>query len=1103
MISVKFFGVFLAFFAVFTKEYDLINVASWETADLDLKVEEKNFTIINYHSGGHEEKGDIVVYRFEGLSTVDICVYTNYNDIKQNEVGNFTDCVWKFDQNNNSLVILNNDTNYVLNGNYYFAIKVHTVGFKGPFVVFNELDSKNLDKNSVVILKQLYSKRQLSFNFQSGEKKFLIFGFSFKDDIDRYKNYEGSITIRDENKELKVWDKFTEQVFTFTKADAANKKYTITIKLNVKEYDALFNLQFEVNTLGGEPNEYALNETLKTSFYQGIKYHFFTDITKYAPQEEGAVEIFISNYTYFSEGLMVINNDVVDCDKTTINNCLPTQQKFGILSKLKAQGMYLIVPFIKTSNTQKNFIFSITFSSLQNYFELTFFFLPKFLQFNLSLKDFEKKKKVTTDKIYFNRKIPQYVQVSLEPGITEKKNVVVFVPEKRVTTFFSGPLLDNAYTPNEKYINSQIYVVQKNADFDVITISLSSDYTDLSIQFALDDSNIMYFNKARPINQPFTMDLLQCKDKLTLIEAYDDLYSENRKEVYLMYKPLYGEFDLNYLKLIDSPILYIPGRMIKLKDIVEVEANNVVYHLNCSIPSSILITFASKIAEDYYGKIENGVEAYFFIEREKSLNFDVYNDNLYYVYKINVELFGSKSSANVTYVNEKTEDFCLNETNRKLEIPSIFGKKDQKLPKLVIKASNEGALVGIKFVSSSIYSRIVEGNSDITFSSRRSLLKLKNEIDYDYLEINLYSKKTVKQVMLKYSFNYYQDNFYIPLPLKEKNFTSEMSLRFSNPYNKYNPSPKNGELFYFSIEFLNEDENDYNIFTDIKYYRGEAEFIDGEKGKVITVGNYYRMLSTKSKNDADRLVMDINQCENKNELGEYNIKIFYNDEESSFANLNFSKFSQLISVENLYNGTKFKIEKSNDSKASSKEVIFNYFFTNQDVIEHIELENNLALESSSTGDGVTLRWNSYVKAPSASANYDIYVLSLNNEKINNMCELMKTTPNYTSVNTSFELEDIPSGEYDVNIIARVNEEKYPVMMIYKSHQIKIVKKKKLLIITGSIIGGMILLVIIIFYSLRCRRKKKGDNFDMIPDNAALLKEEIGSSNSMKDLNELN
>lgn len=1089
----------LSYFNLVTAEdwehYDYINVTSWDKYKFELN-SSYTYQVVKFTTTPKEEKGDIVLQISETLSTAEICIYTDWKDIQTIEevvsgvtFTKFENCKWFFNTSD-VCIIKSEDERYVLNGDYYIAVYIKNMLFGGDLLFFNELDTKTIEGNSKVVMKNIYSSKKMTFKFTEKENSFLIFSFYFKEDLDKIKEeYKGFILITNSTGESVCnWTSLSEPYpYKICKPDikgGAGQEYFIEVHVDEPDYPSL-NYEIEIDTMAERPNKFEGNFTLKKTFIYKTHYIFYTDISNFNINEEGVVEILI-NPDIITNGTLEIHNSLLGCDEKDIGpDVYPTGQLFQSYTRRRPDpnGLYLSIPYMRIGEENKFFIITLYANNEVNVGDVVFTFVPRVVYFHLSMKNFTdlpegKNGVVTTDIIEFRGKMPTYTKITFDEDLIKDSNLVFMIPEGKQSSIIVGPIMIKN-RPNYDYKNNDIFVVDKKGPIPynkTITFSLIGEINKSQIQITMVNDDILFYNSSRRINQPFNIELVNCNKKLIYVESYESTdEGENNSTLYIT--PLYGKYELYQSYKITSPKLYTSGVQIN-SNLTEVEKNNIAILLQCTKPTSLLFTYFSP-NQEAKKIIEDGDEfIYQFDEPGKNYEFTLGNDKVSYLYKLVVEILSEDPSYTTLNVggNSKTYHSKIKETF------DVAGSNDPTKKKFTLLVS-KSTIIRVKFSSNMIYNRIVEGNTDISYEMKKSLFKLKHDNNYDYVQIKFYSKKDVQLIKMKYLFNKYGDKDNAPLPALKREFSDETTFIYSNPYNKFDSYLEENEAYYFLIEFLNENVDDYDVFADIKYITNKGTPIPCKKGLMVNQGETYRLTPESKYNILNKIAYNIITCDDPSK-SKMSIETYYNDQKEYLMKDEIISSRQFILHDYNYFGTTINLKSENETS----QMFFNYFLIHQEKFILYTFADNYNIGFEYLGKNIRLSWNVFVREKNpVPTNYYIFIYD-NSSNLETICSFNTSLYNFTVENeVNFENE-IPPGDYVVNIIARSQVDIFPAATIYNAVRISVPKKSNILMWTLIIAGSVIVLFIIVFYLLRLRKSKKPKFMDKDGDIALLKKD---------------
>ena len=1092
-------------------KYNTTKVSPWETIQINLRDSDTNyFIILEFPNTRHKQQGDIVTY-ISSTSTIETCVYTNYSEITQ-QGRNFTNCKWRFNSDDSYYVIKYTDIDYVNNGTYYYAIRCIDSVFDSDVTIFNELDIKQLQPNTRFNLKGIYSHKSITLQYSNAEaKEHLIFSFYMKDLLSEYIGNNAGIVIYDEDGvPISIYETFDSKFYD-EKINTGKYPEMYYIELYYSSMpsknEISFNVDIEVDTYAGEPNKFKLNDTLKKTYVQNTDYHFYTDISMFDVGEEGVVEFSSLKMDYFKDGNLTIHSAVVSCDEKEIPNFFPiTTTAFECLSRERLRvNEFILLPYKKQHIDDKYFIFKITVTNINSPFYMETAYVQRMSSFHFTMNNFTLNNTISTLPLTFSSKMPAYAKLTYDPLLLRDSSLMFFVDQKFVSTFFEGSLInDTTGVTNSKSMWNNIYVLHKGKQYvyinNTIIICLANEMNQIAIQAERVYHDVMFVYEQRAINQPFVLELTNCKRKLLFIESVEQSQvSSSQSETsnnYIAIEKLYGDGELYMNDKVDIPLLSKQGTLITAKSQM-INNNNFLLELRCTYPTSYVITYVEHIEDVTTGtataiQFVNGDSKYYQLKAGVDKEFTFMNDDPSFEYFITFETFNNKRTF-IVKDNNNNEYTLPSEEGSTYKMFREVGSEGQHKKTLTLKnhnTTNEDVIVRVSFSTNYIYERIVEGHSDIPYENRLCLFKLKKNSEYDYVNVKLFTKKSVTTVNMTYSFSKFIDNETITLPYRYLSFNKQTEFTYSNPYNKLvNVDEK--EFFYFTMNFLNENINDYNIYTEITYIKHSSEDIHVNAPQEIHIGKDYRIaddvIANSNNNDKYYVIYTFNthckECQ-------YVMNVFYigtdtqRQEDELVYNNTLQQSRSVIKYIPQYNRTVFNINYINNtdthrvynSNNSNDCIYMSYFVMSEKSYQSIVVTNEYNLTYEDNHFDITLKWSSFFyNKEYQNVMYLIYILPYskdNEERINNICYLLNYEPNSTRNNSTEIKLNLNSGTYFVNVIMK-SEYEYNTMIIYNSITMNVNIRLHHFIYGGSIIIGVIVfLVVFVLLLVRYRKRSK-------------------------------
>lgn len=1067
-------------------------ITSWESVSLSLTKDTiKDYLIIFLQTTQHTTPGDIVLYSNQNISTITIYVYKNFSKIECNSKGEYLNYDWKFSSGDYAR-IETTDPNYKLNSPYYFLISLTNLVFEGSIMIFNELDVNPLKPNQPINIRHLYSQRQLQFSYNNTDnKEYIVFAF-ISDNLLFYVTYSGFLSIHNsKGKELQKWELVTERKYIYchnqTSSENDDNYYFIILKItNMERTNVIkFNMIIKVDTMIEIPYKLEHNNSLKFAIIPNMNYYFYINIKDYAINEENSIELWINEKTlrYELSSNLIIYNNFLECEESNLKYNYPTKQIFSNYTKPKKGEKdinYTIIPFRKENINHNFFIIAINLNvtnpkSMHN-FHINI--SPRVKYFHLTTDHFNSSTNIFETEFFpISNQITSFLKITYDKKLLEKSQYLSFyITQPRISSIILGPMLLETKLPNTLYRWSKFQVIDKNHHTinNTITFGFLGSLNHTTVQIALIKNSLIYFeHNQRKISQSFNLELINCKKTLYYIESLDD-YTKNK--VTLLYDTLYGNYSIDYYNKITSPLIINPnsrGLTISNKRYFSFESDNYnVLKINCISPTNIKTTFIhNEITTMREVTINDGDTQFLQLASTSCYSFILNTTKVGLFYNVNIQKYSESS----LIISTNDLNYTLNnETN---EIQLTYQRMFTfKLPFLEICSEEEGnVFIKIEMASEELMNKIIEGNSEIQFQKNKVFHRLRNDIIYDYLEITMYSKRQVDNILMKYSFDKYDNTeTKVVLPLNEFQFQKETVLYFSNPYNKYNVNLGINKSFIYSMAILNQNESDYNVFINIKYITINAQNTS-IGGNILTYGTKYRMDSIKEQKDM--FIFYFSDCEykfNNNVNHSAQFVLSYGNDEIVETTDNF-KSDYFYVFDNVYNGAIFEIlNKGNTNDNNKNKIYVNYFYINKDDLNKYHLVNNYIINSTYDKGIMYLEWFPLFNN-SNNVLYEIYLIPMNsNISINDISYLTQINASFIIHNISNATFEVEPMNYKVNIIAKCKDTIFPFESIYQGIDIYILNQRYEIFITGIkiVIIVTLLMLIIGIYIFKKRRSMK-------------------------------
>lgn len=1068
-------------------------ITSWESISLSLTSDNiTEYLLIFSPIKEQETSGDIILYTNHEISTIQIYVYTDLSSISTDSFGEYINYNWILSEKD-YLRINASDPNYKLNSNYYFIIKLIHLDFAGTITIYNELDTGNIQSNKRMDIKHLSNKHQLSFIFDNIEfNEYIVFAFVFENNV-IYDIKNASLTISTiSGNVLKQWNTFDKSLYVYSHNESKSiyNDTTYMIEINIgndNTSEFRLNMEIEVSTKAEILNYCEHNEYIKMNLVPNINYYFYINTRDYTINEENSLEVSLNDKIYFNNETLLIYNGFLNITELDIFNSL-SKREFDNFIKRRGEfeTQSILLPYIKEHSFQMYFVISIrlNITDVQTLPELYLGVPQRVNTFHLTLDQFDPHTNIVEVDTYINSgKVPTFFKIIYNSSILSKyRSLSFFIKDLQLSIIMPGTMLLANKLPNTNYRWSRFYIVdnEHSAYNNTITFGFLSSFNTTTVQIGLIDNAVIYLmDSHRKLNQPFNMELTNCKQTLYYIEAFDEFI---KSKVSILFEVLYGNYSINYYNNIDSPLIISKdnsGLDISNNKFFSLENDNYnVFKINCNSPVNIKNTFVNAL---YYKEketiIKDGDDMYLYLSRKFLYEFILDTIKVGYYYKITIYTFHTAKleieaqGQNHTLSNENTEiSFVYQGMFSTSTLPDTSSQPRIK----IFSQRNDGTYIRIKMASNGIMNKIIEGNSEITYNKNKVIHRLRNDIVYDYLDIAIYSKRKVNKIQMKYSFDWYnENNMNAPLPQSEFDFQNETMFHFANPYNKYYGHNKQNDTFYFTIDILNQNKDDYNVYINIKYYNNE-EMSTSLGGNVVYYNKKYRL--TNGNENMDSIVFyisDINTNITTTNTS-LQLELIYGNNEiiDTIDNINEHEF---IMYNNVYNGLLFRIvNKENDNTNNNNNdnefpLYLNYFYTNKNEFNKYIISNNTFINYTYADKMLVVNWD-LLLLNTNNVSYYLYFLPLySNMLINNITSLSQLTPNYTITNASSIKVKIIPGKYKLNIIAKCNDDVFRYEKIYNTIDVNVHNEKHLILATIIIIFVILLILIILMITLKKRR----------------------------------
>ena len=821
-------------------------------------------------------------------------------------------------------------------------------------------------------------------------------------------------------------------------------------------------------------------------------YIFYLDIQDYKIGDENVLQILCNDIDAIKKIILLeIDESIINKENEIINeeniNIIKNISEKNIKKKLYMDKYYFDILIKKTNKNQKLFCILLNTDLENNNFQIELYVSSIIPNFYLYEDDIDKGK-IFTQVFYMDHKIEKFFKFNLINISLEESNLIFYISDKKVSNFLIGNITSNN-------INGQILVIEKNSTRELnhtIYLSLIGEFQSTEIQIAKDYHDIKYYYNSNREDTSQYIERLNCNKDFYIIENYQ----RNNLNYYLNTVPFYGDYKLVYYEEINGSNIndiFIPNNEIEIdKKVKKIDSFFNILKLSCKTSTLLKIKYFNinnKISE-----IIEGEEIISYNEKNQD-NIILNADNSLKKYTFFLGIYENTERYNYTRINFFFKEYKTLDNRNRTQINQTFQIFHQILPnnKFSFYIQIPGYLK-IFLISNLYYKNIVEGLTEITPEAKNISFKLKKDIIFDYFIIKIYSHNKEKLVSVSYEFKIVEsDNIvegypYVSInPIKIFNKT-EIIMRFSNPYDKFNSQIKENDYIYFLASFNICDENSFPLYIDIRYYSKDSIFtIEQSMPKIILNEKEYKILGYKNFTEKNKILINVNKC---NLEKNYIIKSYYENDKNIIAEDEIYRRRNILFHDNLYNNTKF-ILCSNDSsnisnnknsnllKASYYEdgdIYMNYFAINESLYNSIKINENYKISYKDNKKEIELSWPKYIInkeiISNLKINYSLYILPYNSP-INSTCQLSLIPPNVSMINKNNYEIDLSKGEYKIAILASIINNEFPLTTYYDILKLDVPTRVDIALIIIIIISISAVIAIIVIF-LYCKKKLKKD-----------------------------
>ena len=840
--------------------------------------------------------------------------------------------------------------------------------------------------------------------------------------------------------------------------------------------------------------------SINVIWLNNTRYLYYIDIKNYYIGEENVVEFildFMNIIPYASITFQTTNQTEEQIKDGLIIPQYEDNEKSNNVRKRLSSGLYVYGHvFKKTSNDQTFHIISFVPKNIYKSINIQISFSNRIKNFTIAENNITNNSIIKQD-LEVSRTVENYYKFIFKDISVKEQNILIFVKEFNIAGFYDGEINMLNFHGN------RLYIIEKNSTNKldhIIYLSIIGEVQKITIEITSLKNDIIFKNERNFL--PFYIENIKYNEDLFIIENYDKYNSNINIEFDLNIIPLYGYYTLTYYNTYNTINLtnlfdYSNSTIID-KKINIVSGTSNFYRLSCSSPCALKFGYIH--IRNNVSVLKEGYSVVKYIEKTQNNDpkLDIEIKDRTKKYYLFFELYGDEENFQpYNYINiyfpkslEKLSIDKRNDFNYK-----IIYNNDTKIN---FETRNTRALIKFYLTSNLLYDNLVEGINIINLSSTNLVFKMRRDILYDYVLIDIYSHDIKYNVTVLYdvyilSSKKITDNGKVlcESPISGEISKKEIKLKYSNPYNKYNNKIKENEHMYIAFYLTSKNKKEaFPLYINIKlYYNNSAIIIPYKEPKIIKIDEEYKIVPDNEYNKKHNLILNINKCKLDNH---YSFYTFYENLNNIIWKEDVIDKRNIFIHNNTYNNTKIKINEINekgDSNFNKKQInsikstnylinddiYMNYFTINESLVD-FKITNDFNIKYEINRGKLNIQWSPYIYhihgIEDLITQYDIYIFP-EDSKVNSICQMSLIPPNYTVFNTNNYKLDMTQGKYKLNIIARVINEKLPLITFYDVLEFQVsLRVDILIIIFSSFSFGIIIIFLIIFYLCKNNKKKQ-------------------------------
>ena len=634
----------------------------------------------------------------------------------------------------------------------------------------------------------------------------------------------------------------------------------------------------------------------------------------------------------------------------------------------------------------------------------------------------------------------------------------------------------------------------------------------------LDDHDIIYkYSESRKSISHY-IERLNCINDFYIFESYFAVDDKIRKESYnLDVIPLYGDYEIFYYDIFNNYINDIAhlfrkdnNNTKKIEGITPINSEISSIIVSCKMPSSIGIKY---IGQNVNLNISEGREITCTLEKKRYMDNFISLKDLNKEYKFYFGFYKLPSEKNYyrasfhsvknfepdkyygEYISINT---ILNDTEH---IKKLYYGKNRDIINFDVDSNNNGINLKLFLISNQYYKNVIEGATKLNQSEKAIAFKIRNDIIFDYFIFKAFTNSNSNIFSINYEIKIvekkYIENDKVMQGINPFKYYGrrEFTMKFSNPYNKFNSRIKEDEFVYLLVEFLSKNDS-YPIYIDIRYYYNDKIIsINEVKPKILKYKKEYKIYGNKNNDNIDNILININKC---NKLNNYTMKTYFENDNNLIAEEDITNQRTILYHKNLFNNTKIIIHSNNENNNINEidnkiykqksyyengDIYMNYFSLKNKLNDLIQITDNYSISYEDINNKeILFKWKPYISNEQQyfPVNYSIYILP-QDSLINSICQMSLIPPNVSLINKVEYKIYLDKGNYKISIVASVVNDDFPLITSYDFLHIEVTNRVNIKLLLGLSIPCFGLIVVLVILIVYCKWKNKKDEIEILKD----------------------